>query len=640
MSDNKLELLEEKEMVSQFFGLNIAASGLRAANAALNTTANNVSNASTDGYSRQAVEQQASNALRVFTTYGCAGAGVDTIAIERIRDSFYDVKFRNNEALLGNVAQKNYYNGMIEQYLDDDGITGFSTLFTKMQASLQSVMTAAGTTETKSTYVSNVKSITEYFNNVYTSLQNLQSDVNAEIKLCADRITAIGTEIASINKQINTIEMTGTTANDLRDKRDVLLDELSKIVSIETKESKVIDESQPDRDTGATRFQVWVAGSYELVDMYEYKQMVCVAREEDEAVNQNDISGLFDLKWANSRFKDGDDVKELADFSLDSRLIGGELQGLLAIRDGNNGQYFSGVGNGVNPEGVTYDADGNVESIDSCTITVDVASSYLMDMGKCTLPVSGTIHIGAKFYKYDSWSYDGGSTYTFTLDPDSLTSIPDDNRSVSVGYYNNYQGLPYYMEQMNEWIRKFSDEVNKIMVSGYTSDSLDGVYLLTGSMSSNSAAQYSYEELTSLSENKGYYNITAGNFEVNTVVLENADRMATKSDITEGESEFGNLTKLNDMFNNKEIFRGATSGEFLTKVLADIALNRNNSDTLEKTYTALENTIENQRLSESGVDEDEEASNLVKFQNAYNLSSKMIQTLTEVYDRLILQTGV
>ena len=627
-------------MVSQFFGLNIAASGLRAANAALNTTANNVSNASTDGYSRQAVEQQASNALRVFTTYGCAGAGVDTIAIERIRDSFYDVKFRNNEALLGNVAQKNYYNGMIEQYLDDDGITGFSTLFTKMQASLQSVMTAAGTTETKSTYVSNVKSITEYFNNVYTSLQNLQSDVNAEIKLCADRITAIGTEIASINKQINTIEMTGTTANDLRDKRDVLLDELSKIVSIETKESKVIDESQPDRDTGATRFQVWVAGSYELVDMYEYKQMVCVAREEDEAVNQNDISGLFDLKWANSRFKDGDDVKELADFSLDSRLIGGELQGLLAIRDGNNGQYFSGVGNGVNPEGVTYDADGNVESIDSCTITVDVASSYLMDMGKCTLPVSGTIHIGAKFYKYDSWSYDGGSTYTFTLDPDSLTSIPDDNRSVSVGYYNNYQGLPYYMEQMNEWIRKFSDDVNKIMVSGYTSDSLDGIYLLTGSMSSNSAAQYSYEELTSLSENKGYYNITAGNFEVNTVVLENADRMATKSDITEGESEFGNLTKLNDMFNNKEIFRGATSGEFLTKVLADIALNRNNSDTLEKTYTALENTIENQRLSESGVDEDEEASNLVKFQNAYNLSSKMIQTLTEVYDRLILQTGV
>lgn len=626
-------------MVSQFFGLNIAASGLRAANAALNTTANNISNANTDGYSRQAVEQQASNALRVFTTYGCAGAGVDTIAIERIRDSFYDVKYRNNEALLGNVSQKNYYNGMIEQYLDDDGTTGFSTLFNKMQASLQSVMTAAGTTETKTTYVSNVKSITEYFNNVYTSLQNLQADVNAEIKLCADRVTAIGKEIASINQQINTIEMTGTTANDLRDKRDVLLDELSKIVSIETKESKIIDETQPDRDTGATRFQIWVANGYELVDMYEYKQMICVSRDDDESLNQNDITGLFDIKWANSSFKDGDNVKELADFALDSKLIGGELQGLLAIRDGNNGQYFTGTGNGVDAD-VTYDADGEIESINSCTITVDVSLSYLMDMDKCTLPKDGTIHIGSKFYKYDSWSYDGGSTYTFTLDPDSLTSVPDDEKTVSVGYYNDYQGLPYYMEQMNEWIRQFSDEVNKIMVGGYTSDSLDGVYLLTGSMSTNSSAQYSYEELTSLSENKGYYNITAGNFEVNSVVLNNSDRLATKADITEGESEFGNLTKLNDMFNTAKIFRGATSGEFLTKVLADVALNRSNSNTLEETYTSLANTIENQRLSESGVDEDEEASNLVKYQNAYTLSSKMIQTLTEVYDRLILQTGV
>ena len=81
------------EMPSQFFGLYIAGSGLRAANAALNTTANNISNAQTVGYSRQQVTQQANLALRTFTTYGCAGAGVDTIAIERVRDLFYDHKY-------------------------------------------------------------------------------------------------------------------------------------------------------------------------------------------------------------------------------------------------------------------------------------------------------------------------------------------------------------------------------------------------------------------------------------------------------------------------------------------------------------------------------------------------------------------
>lgn len=615
-------------MTSQFFGLNIAASGLRAANAALNTTGNNIANANTDGYSRQAVKQEASNALRVFAKYGCAGAGVDTIAIERVRDSFYDVKFRNNESLLGNYEQRNYYNRLIEEYLNDDGTSGFSTLFNKMEAALESVMTAAGTTETKASYLSTVKSITEYFNNVYGSLQSEQADVNAEIKLCADRISSIAQEVATINQQINIIEMTGAKANELRDKRDVLVDELSKMISVETKETPIIDETNPDRVTGATRFQIWVANSYELVDTYNYRKMICVSRDADGATNQNDVSGLYDIKWGYGSYKDGDNVAELADFQLDSELIGGQLQGLLAMRDGNNAQYFHGKDTDVR-----YNSDGMIE------VVVEVDANYLKDMAKATLPAQGKIHIGAKDYKYDSWSYDGDSTYTFVMDP-SLKSIPDNHKNVSIGYSNDYQGIPYYMAQMNEWLRQFADSTNQIMVAGYTSDSLEGVNLLTGDMATNSAAQYSYEQLTTLSENKGYYVLTGGNFTVNDVLLDNSDRLATKADITEGEAEFENLKKLKEMFDKKKIFRGATSGEFLTKVLADISLNKANSQTLEDTYTSLQNTIKNQRLSDAGVDEDEEAANLVKFQNTYSLSSKMIQTLTEIYDRLILQTGV
>lgn len=617
-------------MTSTFFGLNIAASGLRAANAALNTTANNISNVNTDGYSRQKVKQEASDAIRVFAKYGCAGAGVDTIAIERVRDSFYDAKFRNNEQLLGNVSQKNYYNKLIEQYLDDDGTTGFASLFTKMSSSLQSVMTAAGTTESKSTFISQMKSITEYFNNAYTNLQGAQSDVNSEIKLCADRVTSIAQEVASINKQINIIEMTGTIANELRDKRDLLIDDLSKLVSVEVKETPIVDDTQPDRETGATRYQIWVAGGYELVDTYDFRQMVCVSRPSDGATNQNDIDGLYDIKWGSASYKDGDNIAELSDFAIDSKLIGGELQGLLAIRDGNNGHYFNGD--------CTFVDDGS----HPVKVTVKVTDKNLMDMTKCTLPIQGAIHIGDQDYRYDSWEYDGKDTYTFTIDDETLKTLPDANRKVSVGKFNDYQGIPYYLSQMNEWIRQFSSAVNDIMTTGYPSgsDEKPGQFLLTGGIDMNSAAQYSYDQLTEKSENKGYYMLRGGNFEVNGVLLKDASRLSTRADVTEGESEFGNLTKLRDMFNTAKIFRGATSGEFLTKVLGDVALNSSNSGTLEKTYSALEVTINNQRCSDSGVDEDEEAANLVKFQNAYNLSSKMIQTLTEIYDRLILQTGV
>ena len=108
-------------MPSQFFGLNIAYTGLLASNAAMNTTSNNIANVQTEGYSSQQVTQQASNALRVFQTYGCAGAGVETLAIERVRDEFYDGRFWDNNAQLGEYDMKQYYMQQLETYFDDDG---------------------------------------------------------------------------------------------------------------------------------------------------------------------------------------------------------------------------------------------------------------------------------------------------------------------------------------------------------------------------------------------------------------------------------------------------------------------------------------------------------------------------------------
>lgn len=96
------------------------------------------------------------------------------------------------------------------------------------------------------------------------------------------------------------------------------------------------------------------------------------------------------------------------------------------------------------------------------------------------------------------------------------------------------------------------------------------------------------------------------------------------------------------MATNKGVmsFRGSSASEFLQCILADVALNTSRAETFYSSYVDISYSIETQRISISGVDEDEEAVNLVKYQNGYNLASKMIQTLTEIYDRLILQTGV
>ena len=170
-------------MPSTFFGLEIASSGLRASNAALNTTANNISNTNTEGYSRQEVKTQAMNPLRVFATYGCAGAGVDTLAIERIRDQFYDNKFRDNETKLGEFDTKAYYCKMVEEYLTDDNKTGFVSVFNKFSDALQEITKDASSDAYKKAFISAAQALTDYFNNMYGDMQNLQADVNDEIKI-------------------------------------------------------------------------------------------------------------------------------------------------------------------------------------------------------------------------------------------------------------------------------------------------------------------------------------------------------------------------------------------------------------------------------------------------------------------------
>lgn len=622
-------------MASTFFGLEIAASGLRAANAALNTTANNISNASTEGYSRQEVKQEAMNPLRVFATYGCAGAGVNTLAIERIRDRFYDQKFRENETKLGEFDTKAYYCKMIEEYLTDDGKTGFKSIFDQFGAALQEITKNANSDSTKSAFISTAKSMVDYFNNMYGDLQNLQADVNDEIKIRIDHINTIAQDLAIVNKQINLIEINGSMANELRDKRDALIDELSGIVDVTVSEDPIYD--QAGNETGANRCVVRIAGGQVLVDQNEYNQLECIARTSEEKVNQTDVDGLYDIRWTHG-----------PEFSLYNASMSGALKGLIQMRDGNNGEYFQGMTTSIGYYG------------DTSKVTIKTSDSHLSSMMKCNLSdTGGVINIGNQLYNYTDWTYEGEGVYTFTIDnlaSEERLTASKNNSQATVGYDIRYQGVPYYMEQMNEWVREFTKKVNDIFTEGLTADGDDAGILFTAEWpkptDEHPDTQYSEAELNDSAGNgKGYYYMTAGNLRIVDDLMKNASLLGTRGNIDDkntGETEVDGVEqceqvkKVISMMSDKNqfSFRGRDAGGFLECVLSDAALNASNANTFYATYLSLEVNIDNQRVSISGVDEDEEAVSLVKYQNSYTLASKMIQVLTEVYDRLILQTGV
>ncbi|MDD6490919.1 MAG: flagellar hook-associated protein FlgK [Firmicutes bacterium] len=617
-------------MPSQFFGLYIAGSGLRASNAALNTTANNISNAQTKGYSRQEVTQQANNALRTFTTYGCAGAGVDTIAIERIRDSFYDVKYWNNQSKYGEYTVKQYYTRTIEDYFNDDGVSGFKTVFNKMSSALQSVTTNASSDNSKAEFIAAAKSLTDYFNNMYGNLQELQKDINLEIKQNIDQINSISQKLATLNKQINVVELSGAKANELRDERELLIDELSEIVDVEVSEMPIYDTNNPERETGGHRYLVRIAGGQPLVDGNDYNTLKYVAKDTDEKVNQTDVDGLYRITWENGN-----------EFSLVNASMEGKLKGLVELRDGNNGANFNGIVTKI--DGV--DGDGNPQAGGKVTVTVEVTEDYLKNMQECMLSNTGGImNIGNTIYYYDSWKFNGTDpntgkcTYTFTMDEDKCPSFKDkEGKDIKTESKIKYQGIPYYMEQMNAWIRGFAEKVNDIFTSGVDSSGNKGCILFTGTKGTG-------EELGigDLTDADGYYELTAGNFTINSDLLGDASKLGTRSSVDVGVEECGKIEEMITLLNSKEkfSFRNGSASQMLEMILSDVALNASNANTFYNTYNGLQTSIANQRNSISGVDEDEEAVSLVKFQNSYTLASKMIQTLTEIYDQLILNTGV
>ncbi len=667
-------------MPSQFFGLTIASSGLRAANAALNTTANNIANAQTVGYSRQQVTQEASNALRTFTTYGCAGAGVDTIAIERVRDQFYNVKYWNNNCKFGEYEVKSYYCRSIEDYFNDDGKTGFKTVFNKMSDALQSVVSNASSDASKAAFIASAKALTDYFNNMYGNLQELQKDINLEIQQTVNEINAIGEKIATLNKQINVIELSGSKANELRDQREKLVDQLSEIIDVDITEYDVTDSNNPDRKTGATRYIVQIAGGQCLVDGNDYNTLTCKPRTPQQKMNQCDVDGLYDIYWSNGNY-----------FKMTDPSMEGKLKGLVELRDGNNGANFHGkVVNSGSAYGSQYkdgwrsgkyEADGS--SFRRYLVEVSVEEDYLKDMRNCDLSdTGGTITIGNKIYEYESWTYNANSeTYTFVFKEDINVTT---GATVKTSDPIKYQGIPYYMNQMNTWIRGFAEKVNDIFRAGVDSYENDGCLFFTGNTNysgdtdtivgtlrtSDNVQEIVYTTVDARSQftekelletwgfandriGNGYYDITAGNFAINEDLIKDAGLLATRTKISEeevkgvkeevqGVEECGRILEMIDLLNSKEKyqFRNGSASQMLEMILSDVALNASDANTFCDTYQGLQNVIDNQRTSISGVDEDEEAVNLVKYQNAYTLASKMIQTLTEVYDRLILQTGV
>ncbi|MFP1741853.1 flagellar hook-associated protein FlgK [Lonsdalea quercina] len=211
--------------------INIASSGLKAANVALSTSSNNISNVYTDGYSKQSVSL-AQNA-GTQKPYGTVGNGVSIVSVDRAYDSLVTSQLR---AASSNYASTSAYSDQVSQIdnLLSDSDNSLSTLMSSFFSSLQSLSTNASDSSARQTVISSAQSMVTQFKSTDKYLQDMDSSINSELKTSVSQINTYSKQIADLNEKIVQLGSGSSSANSLLDQRDQLITEMSQFVGVTT----------------------------------------------------------------------------------------------------------------------------------------------------------------------------------------------------------------------------------------------------------------------------------------------------------------------------------------------------------------------------------------------------------------------
>ena len=626
-------------MASTFGTLEIAKSGMMTYNAALQTTAHNVANIETKGYSKQTVNTVSLVGNKSSITV--QGFGVNVANITRNRNEYYDTKYQKTQSTYSYYSTESYYLKALQDQIcgnvTSDEKSRLTDAFDDFFGCLSNLRGNANNSTIRRQAVTLAETFTGYVNNIATGLQQLQDEANTQIKTCVDQINAYAEKIVSLNKQIDTVEAYGSIANDLRDQRSLLLDELAQYCDVDTK------EIPPTDGVGENQFYVYINGGT-LVDTYKVNPLV--ATQKDTYSNINDITGLYDISWA-----DG------SSFNLHSTSLGGQLQACIETRDGNNATNLNGK-----VEGLQNNANGN--------LVLTVTETNCNDVQVLNIPAhDGEITINNRVYAYDNFEVkvdaDGNFTYEFTLkdkmpvaDAKVLNIAVANGYTANVGTQVDSRGVPFYTAQLNEFVRTFAQEFNRVQNQGYDLNDNLGIDFFNATVNTT-GENYVFQESTDGKDASftseavknadgsytgSYYYMTALNFSVTRAVTDDPGLLACKAkenpDDNVGNDNGDNLQRLAEIKDNSKMFVHGAPDSFIQSMTALLGVDSQKAITMEKSQSNLLYAIDTNRKSVSGVDEDEEGSDLITFQNMLMNQYKVLNVLNEVLDKLINETGV
>lgn len=243
-------------MNSTFFGLELSRRALESQQAALNTTGHNIANSNTAGYSRQVSNLKATMPLSIpnMGRNLTLGTGVTLDTITRARDAFVDRQFRSETTKQQYWESRQDSLTKIEDVVNEPSNNSLSNDMNQFWTAWSDLSKDPENAGARSVVKERTLTLTDSFHAIATQLSDRQKDLNSQVNVKISQINTYANQIKDLNDQIKRAEVAGDNPNDLRDNRDNLVDELSKIVNVRVTETK--DSSFTDRQVNIYRVDI------------------------------------------------------------------------------------------------------------------------------------------------------------------------------------------------------------------------------------------------------------------------------------------------------------------------------------------------------------------------------------------------
>ncbi len=619
--------------MSLFGSLNVGTSGLKVSQYGLNVVAHNLANVDTEGYVRQQVVLDTAMVNNIGwsgTNTMQVGLGVDPRAVRQVRDFFLDAAYRSEIGRQGYYDSQSAAASEIEELFGELNGVAFQDTLNDLWVSMQELSKEPDSRVTQATFIENSGAFLERAEKIYKELRSYQRDLNTTIENQVSRINEIGKSITELNKKIALYEADKReNANDLRDERNNLLDELSQMVKIDYRES----------ESGIVN--VNVEGVPFVTDASYYK-MGTMSMADYRTANGIDLpldesADMLMVVWPQLGGRDVFDWSVVPSSSANTDI--GGLKGLIQARGTKIGKYTDIP---IEPKKEDFTDEYGVLDEDAYKLAV---KQYDMDTAQYNLTTESSIVMRTQA-QFDQLVHGIITTINDALCPNKEVTLGDD---ITVKLPNGELKTLEAGTTINIFDEKNApiglDRNNTVGTELFTRKTVDrymetqDIMLADGSIIQN-ARIYNWEDT---SDNYTLY--TLGETEINRDLLSDKSKLPILSPDRTGDFDikmieglmekwqepFATLSPNTLTFNN---FAG-----YYTQFTGSIASKGNEYRTLADNQQAMAGSIQEKRSGITGVSSDEELTYLIKFQQAYNASARYINVIDEMLEHVIERLG-